>query len=76
MLVATGFIVGESLFGVLLAAIVAATGKESPLAVVGDGFLHTSEWLGAIIFVLLIGGVYQWTRKIATAGDDVAESKS
>lgn len=74
VLVATGFIVGESLFGVLLAAIVAATGNDSPLAVVGDGFLHASEWLGALIFVLLIGGVYQWTRKISTAGDSSEDS--
>ncbi|MGN6414028.1 OPT family oligopeptide transporter [Flexivirga sp.] len=76
VLVATGFIVGESLFGVLLAAIVAATGKDSPLAVVGDGFLHWSEGLGAVLFVVLIAGVYQWTRKVATAGDEVAEATS
>ncbi|GGB48327.1 integral membrane protein [Flexivirga endophytica] len=72
ILVATGFIVGESLFGVLLAAIVAGTGNDEPLAVVGDGFLHWSEGLGAILFVLLIGAVYQWTRKISTSGDRVA----
>ncbi|HWC24199.1 MAG TPA: oligopeptide transporter, OPT family [Flexivirga sp.] len=73
VLVATGFIVGESLFGVLLAAIVAATGNDSPLAVVGDDFLHKSEWLGAIVFIVLIAGVYQWTRKISTAGDSPAD---
>lgn len=69
VLVATGFIVGESLFGVFLAAVVAATGKESPLGVVGDGFLHPSEWIGAIVFIAVVAGSYLWTRKIATGGD-------
>lgn len=34
VLLATGLIVGESLFGVLLAGIIAATGNETPLALV------------------------------------------
>ena len=37
VLAATGLIVGESLFGVVFAAIVAASGSDSPLAVVGGG---------------------------------------
>ena len=35
---ATGLIVGESLFGVVFAGIVAASGTDSPLALVGEGF--------------------------------------
>ncbi|WP_446667016.1 OPT family oligopeptide transporter [Flexivirga sp. B27] len=76
VLVATGFIVGESLFGVFLAAVVAATGDDEPLAVVGDGFLHWGEALGVVLFVGLIGAAYQWTRKIATAPDTTVDSKS
>ena len=34
VLLATGLIVGESLFGVVFAGIVAATGKDAPLALV------------------------------------------
>jgi OPT oligopeptide transporter protein len=65
ILLATGLIVGESLFGVLFAGIVAATGDDSPLAVVGDNFLQTSEYLGVILFVLVIAWLYKKTQQIA-----------
>lgn len=61
-LLATGLIVGESLFGVLFAGIVAATGKEMPLGIMGDGFLTASKWLAVIVFAALVLGLYQWTR--------------
>ena len=38
VLVASGMIVGESLFGVLLAGVIVATGNASPFAIVGDAF--------------------------------------
>ena len=38
VLMATGLIVGESLFGVVFAGIVAASGSDAPLAVVGESF--------------------------------------
>ena len=38
VLMATGLIVGESLFGVVFAGIVAASGSDAPLAIVGEGF--------------------------------------
>ena len=38
VLMATGMIVGESLFGVLYAGIVVASGHSPPFALVGDGF--------------------------------------
>lgn len=65
ILLATGLIVGESLYGVGFAAVVAATGDDAPLAIVGDGFLHPSEWLGAILFVAVIAGLYLQTRRKA-----------
>jgi len=65
VLLATGLIVGESLYGVAFAAVVAATGNDSPLAVVGDGFLHPSEWLGAIVFIGLVAWLYRRTQRIA-----------
>lgn len=60
VLLATGLIVGESLFGVVLAGIVAATGKEEPLGIMGDGFVKASEWLGFLGFVALVLGLYRW----------------
>ena len=43
VLLATGLIVGESLFGVVFAAIVAATNSDAPLAIVEDfGFGRAS----------------------------------
>ncbi|HEY9314310.1 OPT family oligopeptide transporter [Williamsia sp.] len=66
ILLATGLIVGESLFGVLFAGIVAATGEENPLSIVGDGFETTSEYLGVIVFVVLIAWLYKKTQQIAS----------
>jgi putative OPT family oligopeptide transporter len=62
VLMATGLIVGESLFGVLFAAIVAASGKDSPLAVVGDSFEGWSIVLGIVLFVAIILWLYRTVR--------------
>jgi hypothetical protein len=53
------------LFGVVFAGIVAATGDEAPLGIVGDGFTTASEYLGVIVFVLLIAWLYKKTQQIA-----------
>ncbi|NMO01619.1 oligopeptide transporter, OPT family [Gordonia sp. TBRC 11910] len=67
VLLATGLIVGESLFGVVFAGIVAASGKEDPLALpfIGDGFTHWAEALGVVVFILFVGGLYKITQKWA-----------
>jgi putative OPT family oligopeptide transporter len=65
VLMATGLIVGESLFGVVYAGIVAAAGSDSPLAIVGKGFANWGEILGVVLFVAVVAGLYKWTRKIA-----------
>ena len=65
VLLSSGLIVGESLFGVLLAGIIVATGKGTPLAIVGDSFATASTVLGAIAFVLVIAGLYAWTARLA-----------
>lgn len=62
VLLATGLIVGESLFGVVFAGIVASTGSESPLAIVGEGFENVAMWLGAAVFAAVIAGLYRWLR--------------
>jgi hypothetical protein len=61
VLMATGMIVGESLFGVLYAGIVVATGQNSPFALVGDGFETVALIGGAVIFLVLIGLLYRRT---------------
>jgi putative OPT family oligopeptide transporter len=65
VLMATGLIVGESLFGVVFAGVVAASGSDAPLAVVGDGFAHWALALGAVLFVATVLGLYGMTRRAA-----------
>jgi putative OPT family oligopeptide transporter len=60
---ATGLIVGESLFGVLYAGIVAASGSDAPLAVVGEGFETAAMGVGLLVFIALVWWVYQRTRR-------------
>jgi putative OPT family oligopeptide transporter len=66
VLMATGLIVGESLFGVVFAGIVAGTGKETPLAVVGKGFETAAIPIGLVLFVVTALGLYRWTRRLAS----------
>jgi putative OPT family oligopeptide transporter len=61
VLMATGMIVGESLFGVLYAGIVVASGQNAPFALVGDGFETRALIAGAVIFLVLIGLLYRRT---------------
>lgn len=63
---ATGLIVGESLFGVAYAGIVASSGSDAPLAVVGETFETTSMGVGALVFVVLVWWVYVRTRRAAS----------
>jgi len=66
VLLASGFIVGESLFGVLLAGIIVASRNATPLAIAGDTFTPTANAIGALAFVVVIAGLYRW---IARRGD-------
>ncbi|AKZ25166.1 peptide transporter [Ralstonia solanacearum] len=50
VLLASGLIVGESLVGVLMAAIIGASGRDAPLALVGASFEGTAQWLGLAVF--------------------------
>jgi putative OPT family oligopeptide transporter len=70
VLMATGLIVGESLFGVVFAGIVAASGSDSPLAVVGEGFENWAVVLGVVLFVATVAGLYRAARRSAAQGDD------
>ena len=65
VLMATGLIVGESLFGVAFAAIVGATDNDSPLALVTD--FAWAVPLGLIAFASAIAWLYLKTRAEASA---------
>jgi putative OPT family oligopeptide transporter len=65
VLLATGLIVGESIMGVVYAAIVAATRSDAPLALVAE-----NAWavpLGIVIFIAIVLGFYGWTRRETNA---------
>ena len=54
VLMASGLIVGESLFGVALAVPISITLNPMPLAVVGDSFATIATIGGSILFALLL----------------------
>jgi putative OPT family oligopeptide transporter len=72
VLIASGLIVGESLFGVLLAGLIVSTGRAEPLALVGDAFTNASTALGAGAFVVVVGALFRWagtlSRSCASSG--------
>ncbi len=60
VLLASGLIVGESLLGVALAAVVVFSGKATPFALVGEGFAGAAVWVGGVAFVALSASLYAW----------------
>jgi len=58
-LVASGMIVGESLFGVLLAGLIVALAKDAPLALVPADFVWANP-IGIVVFAALVAGLYGW----------------
>lgn len=65
VLLASGLIVGESLIGVVLAAIITFSGNDDVLAMADGNFATTALWLGGIAFVTLLIALYYW---VAHAG--------
>ncbi|HEX4026955.1 MAG TPA: oligopeptide transporter, OPT family [Rhizomicrobium sp.] len=64
VLVASGMIVGESLFGVLNAGLIVAFSKDAPLAVVGSSFPATAVAVTGFagLIVLLYGWLFRRAR--------------
>ncbi|CUJ83404.1 OPT family oligopeptide transporter [Achromobacter xylosoxidans] len=60
VLIASGLIVGESLVGVVMAAIIGASGTDAPLAIAGEEFARTASFLGLAVFALV--AVLFWRR--------------
>ncbi len=66
VLVASGLIVGESLFGVTLAGLIVGLGQDAPLALVPADF----EWAtlaGVGSFIILVAALYGWMKHRAEA---------
>jgi putative OPT family oligopeptide transporter len=65
VLTATGLIVGESLWGVAFAGIVAASGTDAPLALVGEGFVMPALIGGTLLFFAVTWFLYRRTMRDA-----------
>ena len=68
VLLASGLIVGESLLGVVISAIVVFSGVGAPLALVGAGWHTIGIVLGGVGFIATAFILYRWTLGMATAG--------
>nr|WP_235984698.1 oligopeptide transporter, OPT family [Actinomyces trachealis] len=62
-LLATGLIVGESLWGVVYAGIVGASGEDEPLAFLPESFATIAMWLGVVLFCGIIAVLYRHARR-------------
>jgi putative OPT family oligopeptide transporter len=61
VLLASGMIVGEGLIGVLIAGMVAFSGKDFPLSLVGDSFASgPAVIVGTVAFAAVIALMYRW----------------
>jgi putative OPT family oligopeptide transporter len=67
VLLASGLIVGESIIGVVLSAIVVFSGKAAPLAVVGPAFETAGIIIGGGAFALIAFVLYRWILRMAAA---------
>jgi putative OPT family oligopeptide transporter len=67
VLLASGLIVGESLIGVILAALIVAVNNQAPLALVGDDFTPIAEWLGGGAFLVACADLYRRVARSRSA---------
>jgi putative OPT family oligopeptide transporter len=67
VLLASGFIVGDGLFGVALAGLIVATGSGTPLALVGDNFATPSIFVGMAVFGTILAYLYRWIARLSAS---------
>jgi len=58
-LVASGLIVGESIWGVINAGLIVATSNDAPIGLAPESF-GPAPWLGVLGFVALVVWLYRW----------------
>ena len=65
VLLASGMIVGEGLIGVLIAALVAFSGRDFPLSLVSDHYAdHVATIVGPVAFAVIIVLMYRWVARL------------
>jgi putative OPT family oligopeptide transporter len=65
VLLASGMIVGEGLVGVVIAALVAFSGKDFPLGLVSGAFAgNAAVWIGGGAFALSVFLLYRWIARV------------
>jgi len=70
VLLASGLIVGESVIGVVIAAIVVFSGVSAPLALVGPGFEGAAKIVGGLAFAVIVAVLYSWIWRLARANTE------
>jgi putative OPT family oligopeptide transporter len=80
VLAATGLIVGESLFGVAFAGVLAWANRNSPippndapLAIMDESFESVALWVAPFLFFGLIAVVYAITRRLVASAPPASE---
>jgi hypothetical protein len=66
VLLASGLIVGESVIGVVISAIVVFSAVSAPLALVGPGFETAGRIIGGVAFAATAIILYRWILRLAT----------
>ena len=65
-LVASGLIVGESIWGVIVAGLIVGLSKDAPIALFPEDFA-LAPWLGVVLFIGAIVWLYGWMLKLSAA---------
>jgi putative OPT family oligopeptide transporter len=67
VLLASGLIVGESIIGVVISAIVVFSGKTAPLSLVGPGYETSGIIIGGVAFAVIAFLLYRWILRMGSA---------
>jgi putative OPT family oligopeptide transporter len=67
VLLACGFIVGESMLGILNAGLIVGTQNPAPIAIVGEEFAGIAPYVGVAVFALLLLVSYLWVARQSRA---------
>jgi len=70
VLLASGLIVGESLLAVIFAGVVAFSGNDAPIALVGKGFRTPAIWIGGVVFAATVAVLYRWIMRMGRTAVD------
>jgi putative OPT family oligopeptide transporter len=66
VLLASGLIVGESIIGVVISAIVVFSGKGAPLSLVGLGYETAGIIIGGVAFAAIAFLLYRWILRMGS----------